>query len=162
MPLYFPHETGGLTPRFLLTTATTRACRHDHVHVYEILIFYYLLKLTSQLPERHRPSNSTPMSTPTTLEIIHSYRHFYRALMHAVQYAKPQKYLARDQLRIAYNKGIPADFDTRKINNTLMFLENAARQRGLEHKIVKNLLHTEWGRRETLKQSVRCEEWTDL
>jgi len=74
--------------------------------------------------------------------------------MHAVQYAKPQRFLARDQLRLAYRKGSPSDFDTGRINNTLVFLEIAARERGLEHKIVKNLLHTEWGRREILRECV--------
>lgn len=43
-----------------------------------------------------------------------------------------------------YRNGNPADFDPRKVNNTLIFLEGAAKEKGLEHRILKNLLHTWW------------------
>jgi hypothetical protein len=85
-----------------------------------------------------------PMSNPTHLELIHSYRHMYRALLRAVQYSKPARYIARDQLGEAYRKGQPSNFDSRKITRTLEFLGGAARERGLEHKIVRNLLLTRY------------------
>ena len=75
-------------------------------------------------------------------EIVRSYRQLYRHGLHAVQYATPAKYTLKILLRNAYRTGNAADYDAQKINNTLTFLEGAAKERGLEHKIVKNLLHT--------------------
>ncbi|TVY48367.1 UPF0593 mitochondrial protein [Lachnellula occidentalis] len=82
------------------------------------------------------------MSNATHLELIHSYRHMYRALLRGVQFSKPARYVARDQLREAYRNGKPSNFDSRKIERTLVFLDGAARETGLEHKILKNLLLT--------------------
>jgi len=85
-----------------------------------------------------------PMSNPPHLAIIHSYRHMYRALLRAVQFSKPARYVARDQLRDAYRKGQLSNFDSVKIIQTLQFLKGAARERGLEHKILRNLLLTRY------------------
>jgi len=82
------------------------------------------------------------MSNATHLELIHSYRHMYRALLRGVQFSKPARYVARDQLREAYRNGKPANFDNAKIQRTLEFLDGAAKETGLEHKILKNLLLT--------------------
>lgn len=78
----------------------------------------------------------------TGQEIVRSYRQLYRHGLHAVQYAAPARYTLRILLRNAYRTGNAAEYDAQKINNTLTFLEGAAREKGLEHKIVKNLLHT--------------------
>ncbi|KAI1388720.1 DUF1763-domain-containing protein [Hypoxylon trugodes] len=75
------------------------------------------------------------------LEIIHAYRHLYRGLLHAVQFSKPARYVAQDRLRTAF-RAQQFEFDPRKIARTLRFLEAAARTRGLEHNILKNLLIT--------------------
>ena len=75
-------------------------------------------------------------------EILRSYRHLYRHGMYAIQYASPAKYTLRILLENAYRTGSAADFDPLKISNTLIFLEGAAKEAGLEHKILKNLLHT--------------------
>ena len=75
-------------------------------------------------------------------EIVRSYRHIYRHAMYAVQYAAPAKYTLKALLANAYRTGNAADFDTQKISNTLTFLDGAAKEKGLEHKILKNLLHT--------------------
>ncbi|KAI0852052.1 DUF1763-domain-containing protein, partial [Daldinia vernicosa] len=73
------------------------------------------------------------------LRVIHAYRHLYRGLLHAVQFSKPARFVARDRLRAAFReKG--AKFDPRSTARTLRFLEAAARTRGLEHNILKNLL----------------------
>lgn len=78
-------------------------------------------------------------------QVVHAYRHLYRGLLRAVQFSKPARYVARDQLRVAFREpgAVP---DTRGIARTIRFLEAAARERGLEHKILKNLLMTQFFR----------------
>ena len=77
--------------------------------------------------------------TGTNPEIIHAYRHLYRGLLRAVMFSAPARYLARDQLRAAFReKG--AQLDAQGIRRTLWFLKAAAQERGLEHRILKNLL----------------------
>jgi hypothetical protein len=82
------------------------------------------------------------MSTPSPQKIIHAYRHLYRGLLHAVQYSKPARYIARDQLRRAFRVEDPSSFNQEKIDRTVEFLGFAAKEAGLEHRIVRNLLHT--------------------
>lgn len=86
-------------------------------------------------------------------EILHAYRHLLRNSLRAIQFSKPARYTLRDRLRLAFHKGNAADFDARKVENTLEFLRYAAAENGLEHKIVKNLLFVWWdqarGRRKT-------------
>ena len=79
---------------------------------------------------------------PSSQEIVSSYRHLYRHAMYAVQYAVPARHTLRVLLRNAYRTGNAADFDAQRINNTVTFLEGAAKERGLEHRLLKNLLHT--------------------
>lgn len=91
------------------------------------------------------------MSSPSPQEIIHAYRHLYRGLLHAVQFSKPARYTARDQLRKAFRTEHPSSFNQEKIDRTVEFLGFAAKEAGLEHKIVKNLLHAAfWERRKYL------------
>jgi len=84
------------------------------------------------------------MASPTPLEAVHAYRHLYRGLLHAVQYSKPARYVARNQLRDAFRKDHPSTFNKERIERTVEFLSLAAKESGLEHKIVKNLLHTKY------------------
>ncbi|KAI1471221.1 DUF1763-domain-containing protein [Daldinia caldariorum] len=81
----------------------------------------------------------------TDIRIIHAYRHLYRQLLHAVKFSKPARFVARDQLRAAF-RDKNAKFDPRSTTRTLRFLEAAARARGLEHNILKNLLVVAWHR----------------
>jgi hypothetical protein len=75
----------------------------------------------------------------TDLEVVHAYRHLYRGLLRAVQFSKPARYVGRDQLRAAFReKG--AVYNKSGIDGTLQFFKAAARSRGLEHKVLKNLL----------------------
>lgn len=77
--------------------------------------------------------------------IIHAYRHLYRGLLHAVQFEVRARVVARDQLRTAFReKG--ATYDATGIQRTIWFLKAAAKQRGLEHKILKNLIRTAYTR----------------
>ncbi|KAF4948321.1 hypothetical protein FGADI_9793 [Fusarium gaditjirri] len=80
------------------------------------------------------------MATPT--EIRHAYRNLYRNLLKAVQYTIPARFVARDQLRTAFREP-GATYDGRGIKRTIWFLQAAAREKGLEHKILKNLLRVQ-------------------
>lgn len=85
---------------------------------------------------------------PSNHDILISYRHLYRALLHAVQFSMPARFTARDQLRDAFRKGDPTTFNQEKIDRTIQFLNLAASETGLEHRIVKNLLRTNYERRQ--------------
>ncbi|GAO16263.1 hypothetical protein UVI_02000420 [Ustilaginoidea virens] len=86
---------------------------------------------------------------PATTETIHAYRHLYRSLLRAVQYAPPWRYVARDQLRAAFRDPGAGALDAEGAKRTLWFLQAAARERGLEHRVLKNLLRVRlfnrWG-----------------
>ncbi|KAM0309868.1 hypothetical protein ACHAO8_008623 [Botrytis cinerea] len=84
--------------------------------------------------------------SPTQKDYIYAYRGLYRALLHAVQYAKPARYMGRNMLRDEFRKGNPKTFDQRRISNTITFLNLAAKETGLEHKLVKNLLRATQGK----------------
>ncbi|KAI1460898.1 DUF1763-domain-containing protein [Annulohypoxylon moriforme] len=80
----------------------------------------------------------------TDIEVIHAYRHLWRGLLHAVQFSSPARYVARDRLRKAFRE--ETKIEMRTVNRTVRFLEAAARMRGLEHSILKNLLLTSYYR----------------
>lgn len=83
----------------------------------------------------------------TNPEIIHAYRHLYRGLLKAVQYSSPARYVARDQLRAAFRQEPPDSVDAESIKRTKWFLDAAAKERGMEHRILKNLIQVrlwEW------------------
>ena len=42
---------------------------------------------------------------------------------------------------MAFREGSTKDYNAERAKNTVLFLSNAAKSRGLEHKIVKNLIH---------------------
>lgn len=75
-------------------------------------------------------------------EVLHAYRHLYRAALRAVCYSQPASITVRDQLRRAF-RNRTGTFDMRTVRRTVWFLNNAARERGTEHKIVKSLLLTQ-------------------
>lgn len=87
-------------------------------------------------------------------EVLHAYRHLYRAALRAVCYSKPASTVARDQLRRAF-RDKTSTFDNRAVRRTVWFLNNAARERGTEHKIVKNLLFVQLHRNEANRNSWR-------
>lgn len=86
------------------------------------------------------------------LDIVQAYRRLYRQALHAVQYSSPARYTIRRQINLAFRNGTTKDFDTRKIDNTIHFLENATKERGLEHHILKNLLHIRWWDTQSMKR----------
>lgn len=82
--------------------------------------------------------------------ILLAYRHLYQHLLRAVKYSKPARYIARDRIRAAFRNSSPHQqqqhFQPAEISRTLEFLDNAAKYRGLEHRIVKNCMHVWWSR----------------
>ncbi|KAF2207508.1 hypothetical protein CERZMDRAFT_51096 [Cercospora zeae-maydis SCOH1-5] len=79
-------------------------------------------------------------------QILLAYRHLYQHLLRAVQFAKPQRYVARDRLRNAFRSSERQQFNAKEIERTLEFLRGAAASRGMEHRIVKNLMFVWWAR----------------
>ncbi|KAL7941684.1 hypothetical protein V8C42DRAFT_334467 [Trichoderma barbatum] len=73
------------------------------------------------------------------LDITHAYRSLYRGLLRAVQHSAPARYVVRDQLRAAFRER-DAALDKEGVKRTVWFLEAAAKEKGLEHKILKNLV----------------------
>lgn len=85
-------------------------------------------------------------------DVVLAYRHTYKALLRAVQYAKPARFVARDRVRNAFRGGNRDEYNAVKISRTIEMLDNAARIRGLEHKIVKNLMHA-WFERDRISRN---------
>ena len=92
-------------------------------------------------------SNSPAHMALHGTHIILAYRSLYRSALHAVQYSKPARYIVKDILNNSFRNGSRAEFNAKKIGNTILFLENAAKVKGLEHKILKNLVHVRWWQR---------------
>jgi hypothetical protein len=96
-------------------------------------------------------------------DIIHAYRHLYRHSLRAIQFSKPARYTLRDRIRLAFRRSPATNFNPQRIANTIEFLQYATRENGLEHRILKNLLHVWWvqargGTRKITKKLSRSEE----
>ncbi|KAH0388237.1 hypothetical protein KCU92_g1011, partial [Aureobasidium melanogenum] len=76
-------------------------------------------------------------------DIIHAYRHLLRTSLQAIRHAKPARFTLQSHLRSSF-RNPTSPFDSRQISQTLEFLNNAAKYKGLEDKIVRNLLQV-WG-----------------
>ncbi|KAF3799410.1 hypothetical protein GCG54_00002111 [Colletotrichum gloeosporioides] len=68
------------------------------------------------------------------------YRILYRNALRAVQFSAPARYVVRDQLRAAFREK-DGKLNHQVCQRTNWFLQNAAQDRGLEHKILKNLIN---------------------
>ena len=90
--------------------------------------------------------------THSSMEIVQAYRQLYREGLHAVQYASPARHILRLQLNQAFREGGAEDFDTQKIKNTVLFLKCAAKEKGIEHRMLKSLLHVRWHDIQLVKQ----------
>ncbi|EME87612.1 uncharacterized protein MYCFIDRAFT_28278 [Pseudocercospora fijiensis CIRAD86] len=84
------------------------------------------------------------MVAASPAEIRLAYRHLYQGLLRAVNYSKPARYVVRDRLRAGFEEQSGNSFEPTRIANTLEFLNGAAKTRGLEHKILKNLVRVYW------------------
>ncbi|KAF3766211.1 DUF1763-domain-containing protein [Cryphonectria parasitica EP155] len=76
-------------------------------------------------------------------DVVRAYRHLYRSALKAVCYSQPASTVVRGQLRQAF-RAPDAKFDERAIQRTVWFLKNAARNNGIEHRIVRNMLFVKW------------------
>ncbi|KAL8645065.1 MAG: hypothetical protein Q9210_006916 [Variospora velana] len=85
-------------------------------------------------------------------DIVKSYRDLYRSGLHAVQFSSPSRYTLKSHLRLAYRSNDTNSFNPVKVKNTLLFLKHAAEQRGLEHRLLKSLLHVWWWQETTSRQ----------
>ena len=72
------------------------------------------------------------------------YRMIYRESLRAVQYAIPARYIVRRVINQEFRLRHLKEMDNVKMENTVVFLTNAADVTGLEHRVLKNLLHTLW------------------
>lgn len=93
--------------------------------------------------------------TGTQKEIVLAYRHLYQHLLRAVQYSKPARFVARDRIRNAFRSSPPEAYDPAKIATTLEFLDGAIKARGVEHRVVKNLMHVWWERQKLMRSMGR-------
>jgi hypothetical protein len=81
---------------------------------------------------------------PTSSEIVQAYRSLLRSSLRAVQYTSPARNIIKYRLRRAFRSSPREVFDAARISNTVQFLDNAARDKGMEHRVVKNLVKI-WG-----------------
>lgn len=77
-------------------------------------------------------------------ELVQAYRSLYRSALRAVHYASPARYQIRDTMRTAFSANSKDTFDLRRVKNTIEFLERAGLHTGLEHKILRNLVHVRY------------------
>lgn len=89
---------------------------------------------------------------PSRYDIVKSYRDLYRSALRAVQFSSPSRYTLKSQIRLAYRSNDTESFNPTKIENTLLFLRYAAKERGLEHRLLKTLLHVWWWQEKSSRQ----------
>ena len=80
----------------------------------------------------------------TDKEIIQAYRHLYRAALLATHRASPAKHVIRERIRTAFRTEPRESFDQQRVKNTKAFLDRALKDAGMEHRILKNLLHVRY------------------
>lgn len=100
-------------------------------------------------PLRNRATATQSKMAPE--QVIHAYRHLYRAALKAVCYSQPASTVARNQLRSAFRAGDATSFNQRAVRRTIWFLNNAAKVTGTEHRVVKNLLMVKYWRDRTAR-----------
>lgn len=96
--------------------------------------------------------------------ISSAYRRLLRTSLQAVQYSTPARYQVKDILRDSFRNSSAAAFIPRRIENTIGFLEKAVEHNGLEHKILRNILHVRYWRDNPKKDKrpQRLKENTDV
>jgi hypothetical protein len=84
------------------------------------------------------------MAGPSQQTLLHAYRHLSRAALHACRRSAPSRFVLRDRLRRAFRRSPAADYDARRVANTLLFLRAAGADAGAEHRTLKALCHVWW------------------
>ncbi|KAL2221412.1 hypothetical protein M432DRAFT_273185 [Thermoascus aurantiacus ATCC 26904] len=93
--------------------------------------------------------------------IVLAYRHLYRQGLKLVNYSAPARHVILRILRSSFRSASRDDFDPERISNTLHFLQRASEYRGLEHKIVKNLIMVRYWEQPQVKKDVRMVKGQD-
>lgn len=93
------------------------------------------------------------------IEVIHAYRHLYRAGLRAVRRSQPASTNLRGLLRRAF-RAKDAKLDERGVRRTVWFLNYASKELGIEHRVVKNMLMVEYWKMRVAKDN--APSWTDL
>jgi len=96
------------------------------------------------LSHSYKPRRSLQTTTMPS-ELITAYRKLLRAGLRAVQFSKPSRFIVRDQLRAGF-RDTNNKFEPERVRRTIWFLNAAAQERGLEHKILKNLCRVQFER----------------
>ncbi|PLN80883.1 DUF1763-domain-containing protein [Aspergillus taichungensis] len=91
-------------------------------------------------------------------QVIHAYRHLYRQGLKAVNYSTPARLVLLESLRKSFRTSYRQDYDPQKIENTVRFLQRASDVAGLEHKIVKNLMHVRYWNQPLLRKDLRLQK----
>ena len=87
----------------------------------------------------------------TSTDIIWAYRHLLRASLQAVRFSTPARYQIRDILRESFRELPSTHFQPRRIVNTLQFIQRASEHTGIEHRILRNILHIRFWRAKKLE-----------
>ncbi|KAK9457181.1 hypothetical protein V1511DRAFT_492909 [Dipodascopsis uninucleata] len=87
----------------------------------------------------------------STGEVCSLYRHILRTGRRIVKRKAPYKYLFLDITRNMF-RDPQLKYDSLWFKNTLSMLQRAEEYRGMEHRVVKNILHTAWSRQFKYKQ----------
>ncbi|KAK4101494.1 DUF1763-domain-containing protein [Parathielavia hyrcaniae] len=88
----------------------------------------------------------------TTQELLRAYRGLLRAGLRAVQFSEPSSSTFRERLREGFRDPSGA-FSRERVRRTIWFLNAAAQERGLEHRILKNLCRVHWQRGRDLQRT---------
>jgi hypothetical protein len=89
-------------------------------------------------------------STGDARVVVSAYRSLYKAGLKAIRKSVSASFALRSLLRRSFREEAAATYSEERVRNTLAFLENASRYRGVEHKVVKNILHVRyWRERES-------------
>lgn len=86
------------------------------------------------------PTTRALKALPDKKDIILAYRHLYRGTLQAVRYSSPSRQILLETLRTSFRSGSPEEYNAKKVQNTLQFLQRAGETAGIEHKILKNLV----------------------
>ena len=84
----------------------------------------------------------TPAMPVEPSQVVDAYRQLYRAGLYAIRYSKPARYTLRHLMNKAFRNSSSSAYNAKKIQNTVLFLRHAGEGAGLEHRILKGLLHT--------------------
>lgn len=81
---------------------------------------------------------------PTSAELRLAYRHILTHAYRAVKFSKPARYILLHRIRHSFRTRPSTAYDPRKVARTVEFLRGAALSNGVEHRLLRNLVHYWW------------------